>query len=308
MRTLSVALLAVAVVACQKAPSLLDSTVAQKTTDSTTTTADRADAPTHKPGASALRLSGLGGSADDRLARIEKRLDKVVEILDGALPPSEPDPMATYSVPVDAIDPVEGPADAKITIIEGFEFLCPYCYMVNPTVEQILQKYPKDVRVVAKYLVIHGQPALPPGMMACAAAKQGKYSAMKAALWSHLFKLENGNPAVQRDQVDPAALRQIATDVGLDMTRLDGDMKDCQKWLTSSEQELRPLGANGTPAFFINGRFLNGAQPLEKFDAVIKEELAKADKAIADGTSQADFYNKVVVAKGEKKVRGHFDD
>ena len=306
MRTLSVALLAIAVTACQKAPSLLDSTVAHKTSDTSDARADHA--PKAKPAASAPRLSGLGGTQDDRLARIEKRLDKVVEILDGALPPSEPDPMATYSVPIDAVDPIEGPANAKVTIVEGFEFLCPYCFMVNPTVEQIIQKYPNDVRVVSKYLVIHGQPALLPGMTACAAAKQGKYSAMKAALWSHLFKLENGNPAIQRDQVEKTAIDQMAKDVGLDMARLETDRKECQSWLTSSQQELQPLGANGTPAFFVNGRFLNGAQPFEKFDAVIQQELAKADKAIADGTAQADYYQKQIVAKGEKKVRGHFDD
>ena len=71
-----------------------------------------------------------------------------------ALPPSEPDPAARYAVPIDPRDPQEGPREAKVTIVEGFEFLCPYCFMANATVEQILAKYPRDVRVLI--LEVHG--------------------------------------------------------------------------------------------------------------------------------------------------------
>jgi hypothetical protein len=47
---------------------------------------------------------------------------------------------------------------------------------------------------------------------------------------------------------------------------------------------------------------------VEAFDALIKEELAKADKAIADGVPQGDYYQRQVVAKGEKKAKGRFED
>ena len=244
-----------------------------------------------------------------RVDRIERRLDKVIAVLDQALP-SEPDPDATYSVAIDLVDPVQGPSDAKVTIVEGFEFLCPYCYMVNPTVDEILQKYPKDVRLVSKYLLIHGEPAIAPGMLACAAAKQGKFKEIKAALWSHLFKLEDDRPTVQPDQLAPDNLVKIATDAGLDATKLKADMDgiDCRGWIQSSDASLHPVGASGTPAFFINGRYINGAQPIEAFDAIIKEELAKADKAIADGVAPADYYKREIVAKGITRVKGRFED
>ena len=68
------------------------------------------------------------------------------------------------------------------------------------------------------------------------------------------------------------------------------------------------MNVNATPAFFINGRYLSGAQPIEAFDKVIQEEKAKAEAAIATGVAQADYYDKEIVAKGAKSVKGRFDD
>jgi predicted DsbA family dithiol-disulfide isomerase len=291
-------LAAAAAAGCTRADSRLDQVVA-------------APPPTSAPAASLVaEPAAAGGSTAERLARVEAKLDKIVTFLDANLPPQEPAPDQTYSVAVAPIDPVQGPSDAKVTIVEGFEFLCPYCFMVNPTVDQLLAKYPKDVRLVSKYLIIHGPSAVPPGLAACAAAKQGKYPQMKAAMWSHLFKLEDGKPKMQGEQIAPDSMAKIATEIGLDAARFkaDSESEDCQGWLQGSASAMHPLGASGTPAFFINGRYLSGAQPLEAFDKVIHEELAKADKAIADGISAADYYQSAVVAKGIKKVKGRFED
>lgn len=286
----SLLLVVVAVAGCTNEPSKLSTA-----TPPATATAPAAAAPS--------------GNVEERLARVERRLDKVVDILEQAMPPNEPDPDGTYAVPIDPVDPVQGPADAKVTIVEGFEFLCPYCYMVNPTVDQILQKYPKDVRLVSKYLIIHGPPAIAPGMAACAAAKQGKFKEMKAALWGHLFKMDGDRPTVQPEQAQEDNLEKLAKDAGVDVAKMKTDMQACSSWLESSKSTLGPFGVNGTPAFFINGRYINGAQPFEEFDKVIQEELAKADKVIADGSVKpADYYDKQIVAKGLKKVKGRFED
>ena len=254
--------------------------------------------------------SSGGGEDGDRIARLERKVDKIVKALEKTeLGAAEPDPDATYAMTIDPNDPVQGPADAKVTIVEGFEFLCPYCFMVNPTVDQILQKYPNDVRLVSKYLIIHGNSAIPPGLVACQAAKQGKFKEMKAALWDHLFKLENGRPSMQQDQVSPTNIEKMATDLGVNW-KLDTakDDKDCLGWIQNSQQSLRTFGANATPAFFINGRYISGAQPFENFDKIIQEELARADKKIADGVAKADYYNKEVVATGLKQVKSPFED
>jgi protein-disulfide isomerase len=248
-----------------------------------------------------------GGSVEGRLARVERRLDKVIEILQQALPPDGPQPGVVYSVPISPSDPVEGPADAKVTIVEAFEFLCPYCYMVNPTIDKILAKYPKDVRVVGKYLVIHGQPATSAAQVACAANKQGKYAPVKAALWEGLFKMDGNRPTVKTENAHLDAMKKLAIGAGADAARLDADLDGCRSWIEESSQALRPLGVSGTPSFFVNGRFLQ-ALDLGQFDALIKEELAKADKAIADGVPQAEYYARQIVARGEQKAKGRFED
>jgi protein-disulfide isomerase len=300
MKRLSLVLIALAV-GCQDAPSALDhGPEGEMAASSSSGSGDDATPPP----------APRTGTTDERLARVEKQMDKVIETLNKVLPPNEPDPNTVYAVPVEAVDPQQGPKDAKVTIVEGFEFLCPYCYMVNPTVDQIMKLYPNDVRVVSKYLIIHGAPAIAPGLAACAAAKQGKYAEMKAALWDHLFKMDGQQPRVQPDQVAPDNIEKIATDIGLDGAKLKTDMDSdaCQNWLRDSETDLKKVGANGTPAFYINGRFINGALPLPEFEKVVQEELAKADKAIADGTKQADYYDKIVVGNGVKRVKGRFED
>ena len=260
--------------------------------------------------AAAKDVSGVDlpstGSVEERLARIEHRVNKISEILAEALPPKEADPSRTYAVAIDPADPIEGPADAKVTIVEGFEFLCPYCWRANPTIDQIKAAYPKDVRIVNKYFLIHGPPAIPPGMAACAANKQGKYSDMKKALWDKIW----GTGQPDKDAVSPDNLVKLAGDMKLDVEKFKADMnsEDCKAWLEKSAESLQPVGTTGTPSFYVNGRHLNGAVPFEDFKKVIDEELAKADKAIAGGVPQAEYYQREIMAKGDKKVGGYFDD
>jgi len=242
--------------------------------------------------------TALGG--DDRIARIERRLDKVIATLDQALGPPEPDLASTYAVPINEQDPIEGPRDAKVTIVEGYEFLCPYCYLVNPLVEKIRAKYPEDVRVVSKYLVIHGAPAATAGTYACAAAKQGKFTEMRTALWDRLWKTENGRPQAHPEQVEH--LDEVATSFGLDRGRLAKDLEGCQQWLQSGQRELAAVGVNATPAFFVNGRPLR-ERSFEAFDRLVSEELAKAKRS---EVAAADYYQREVVGKGLKTVKSRF--
>jgi len=253
-------------------------------------------------GALAPSAASSTSGSDDRLARIERRLDKVTKALDDALGPPLPDPAAMYAVPINAQDPIEGPRGAKVTIVEAYEFLCPYCFMVNPAVEKIRAKYPNDVRVVSKYMVIHGPAAATAGTYACAAAKQGKFTEMKAALWSHLWKTENGRPQAHPEEI--ANIDAVVATVGLDGGRLAADLDSCKPWLQSGQRELQPVGIHGTPAFFVNGRPLRD-NSFGGLDKLVSEELDRASKSTV---AAADYYGREVVAKGLTEVKSRFAD
>jgi len=276
---------ALAAVGCTTSPSRIDPAVAARPSD-----------------ALASGAASTAPERDDRLARIERRLDKVTKALDEALGPPGPDPAAMYAVPINEQDPIEGPRDAKVTIVEAYEFLCPYCFMVNPAVENIRTKYPNDVRVVSKYMVIHGAPAATAGAYACAAAKQGKFTEMKAALWSALWKTENGRPQAHPEEV--ANIGAVAATLGLDGRRLTADMDTCKQWLSSGQRELQPVGIHATPSFFVNGRPLRD-NSFAALDKLVSEELDKASKSTV---AAADYYGREVVAKGLTAVKGRFAD
>ena len=93
-----------------------------------------------------------------------------------------------------------------------------------------------------------------------------------------------------------------AQELQLDVNKFKADMKDCQAIVNKDMQDLQKLMVSATPSFFINGRFISGAVPIENFVAVIDEELKKANERIAQGTPAAAYYQTWVVEKGLKTV------
>ena len=179
--------------------------------------------------------------------------------------PPSPDPGAHYAVKTDGA-PVRGPADAKITVVEFLDFQCPFCSRVQPTLEQIQKTYGDKVRIVFKHLPlrIHAQAA---GAAAAAEAahQQNKFWEMHDLMFAN-----------QRELSD-AKYQEWAHQIGLDMDRFQKDLKSpaLSQRIEADSQEASRLGVSGTPAFFINGRYVSGAQPFDAFKKVIDEELAK---------------------------------
>jgi protein-disulfide isomerase len=210
-------------------------------------------------------------------------------------PRPQPEASKSYAVPIDG-DPFEGPADAKVTIVKAYDYLCPFCERVRPTMEEIRKKYGNDVRVVYKQFVVHPQAQLA-HLAACAAFKQGndQFLALDKLLW------DKGYAAHEYTEQSVA---DMAKDAGLDVAKLQADMKgqDCQTWLQKDRTELDAFGVGSTPSFFVNGRYLVGAMPSDAFAQVVDEELRKANERIAAGTPQAAYYETWIVEKGEKKL------
>jgi protein-disulfide isomerase len=198
----------------------------------------------------------------------------------------EPDPAAVYAVPI-AGDPFEGTATAKVTLVQFTQLggRCPYCVRVAPTIRALQEQYKDDLRVVWKHYIVHQDVATGHALAGCAAHRQGKFLAMVDKLWSI-----TGN--------DWDALRRAGEEVGLDVAKLAADMdgKECMDEVVGDIALGGQLGVTGTPTFFINGRVLTGARPLEQFRPIIDEELAKANAALQRGVAAEDYYASIVSA------------
>jgi protein-disulfide isomerase len=223
-------------------------------------------------------------------------------------PRPEPDRAKTYSMPVDG-DPFDGPADAKVTLVKAYDYACPYCERVRDTMDELRKKYGNDLRVVYKQFVVHPQVATAGALAFCAASKQGKAHEMDAALWDKGFKqhqfdkdAEGGQKCWESAAGCPVVLG-FAKELGLNEDKFKADMKECQPVIQKDMRELQALGVGATPSFFVNGRFMSGAMPLENFQQLIDEELKKANETIQkEGIPAAQFYQKVVVERGQKTL------
>ena len=91
-------------------------------------------------------------------------------------------------------------------------------------------------------------------------------------------------PKIQRD-----FLLQYARELGLDMTRFEQDLYSprSKAAVDADMAEAKALGVTGTPAFFINGRYLSGAKPFEEFAKSINAELSRLKLPLPAATSKA---------------------
>jgi protein-disulfide isomerase len=212
----------------------------------------------------------------------------------GQQPRRGPDPATVYAVDI-AGDPFVGPADAKVTIVKASDYACPFCQRSEPTLEQLLKDYSGKVRVVYKDYIVHPQTATVPAYAACAANEQGKFAEFNKALWEKAFGKDTSE----------TMMTTIATELKLNLDKFKSDMNGdkCKQAVANDQKVLSAVGVTGTPAFFINGRFLSGARPIEQFKTLIDEELGKADAAIGkNGVTAANYYDKVVFAAGKKAL------
>jgi protein-disulfide isomerase len=256
---------------------------------------------------------------------LEKKIDDMSKKLDalvargggaGAAAPrparAEPDRAKTYAVPVEG-DAVDGPADAKVTLVKAYDYACPYCEKVRDTMDDLRKKYGNDLRIVYKQFVVHPQIASASALAVCAANKQGKFLQMDQLLWDKGYKgrqfdkdasAEGGqSQKCWESAAGCPIVLGYAQEIGLNIEKFKADMKgECQGVMQKDMRELQALGVGATPSFFINGRFLAGAMPMENFVAVVDEELKKANEKIQAGTPAASYYQQVVLDKGLKTI------
>ncbi len=186
--------------------------------------------------------------------------------------------------------PVRGPKLATITIVEFSDFQCPFCANAVPTMRKLMEQYPDQVKLVFKNFPLDfHRDSLLAHQAAMAAGAQGKF-------WEMHDRIFGNQRAIKRDD-----LVQSAKDLGLDVAQFTSDL-DSGRFnpaVNADKNEGALLGVSGTPTFFIDGRPLVGAPPLEQFKALIEAELKTPS-----GVGKAGQVSAVVSRTSATAIRG----
>jgi protein-disulfide isomerase len=169
-------------------------------------------------------------------------------------------------VEVEAKGPSRGPASAKVTIVEFSDFQCPYCGREYPVIEKLMKEYDGKVRLVFRHFPLDFHPFAEKAAEAGACAQdQGKFWELHDKMFTNQAKL-----AVED-------LKGYAKAIGVDAGKFDKCLDSGEKKALVEEDQKAgsAAGVNGTPAFFVNGLFINGAQPYEEIKQTVDRELGK---------------------------------
>jgi len=161
--------------------------------------------------------------------------------------------------------PVLGNPMARITVVEFFDYRCPYCRTMQPVLHELLAKR-NDVRLALREWPIFGGASIYAAKVALAANWQGRFPEVHAALF-----------ALPRT-MDEAAIQQAAAGAGVDMTRLDADLAkrahDLDTELGDNTVMAHVLGFQGTPGFIVGHFKAPGALTLSQLEDMIAKSAS----------------------------------
>lgn len=232
-------------------------------------------------------LDGLRNDIDELRVRIDAPLAPPAP----PVRPGAPDPVKVYAVPVgDA--PMRGPADALVTVVAFTDYQCPFCARAETTLAELRQHFPNEVRVVVQHnpLPFHAR-AFDAAVAAECAGEQGLFWPLHDRFFSRQRDLSVSAPVAFADGLEglkDAAFQRCVT----------------SEWarakVTEDQRTAERFGARGTPTFFVNGRVLVGAQPLERFVEAVERELVAAR---ASDIPRDEYYRRAVLEKGALGVQ-----
>jgi len=228
---------------------------------------------------------------------------KTAEPMPVAAAPTEVALEEDLPVPVSIDDPVRGSRLAPVTIVLFSDFQCPFCSRLATTFEQVEDTYKDDVRIVWKH-----EP-LPFHQHARLAAEVGQ--AVFITKGSEAFFRFHDMAFRRQRLMSPEAILAWAQAAGADTREVDEGSqarRRAAEKVARDEALAKRLGATGTPAAFVNGVSVSGAQPFEKWKEVIDAELAKAKDLAARGVPKDRVYSRLVVVNFKEKGRGDDDD
>jgi protein-disulfide isomerase len=163
--------------------------------------------------------------------------------------------------------PVRGAMDAPVTIVEFSDFHCPFCRTVQPTLTTLLERYAGQVRLVYKHLpldVLHPE------------ARRASEASWCAGQQNRFWEFHDVIYRTGGSDASDETLKRIGAQAGVDADAFAACLAgpEAARAVERDVAQGKALDLNGTPGFFINGRELHGAQPLESFVRIIDDELA----------------------------------
>lgn len=189
-------------------------------------------------------------------------------------------------------DPVKGSPDAKVTIVEFSDFLCPFCAVSagfrpdlqekmkerdaswEAAVPKILENYVETGKarfVFRDFPVVHGEPAARAAEAAECAGDLGKYWEMHDLLFSRQENFPENETEIAN------FLKGLARELALDESKFSEcfDSRKYQEEINKDIEAAKSYGVSGTPTYFVNGQKIIGAHGFSIFQEVIEEELVK---------------------------------
>lgn len=166
-------------------------------------------------------------------------------------------------------DPVFGPENAPLTIVEFSDYQCPACRRNHEVVRELRQVYKDRIKWVFKDFPMPGHKwAKGAALAARCAAEQGKF-------WQYQDLLFSSQEELSTDR-----LTQLATELGLQLETFSQCLNagKFQAHLEKDIEEGKKFGLNTTPTLVINNRLVSGAPPPDRFKQIIDEELEKLRK------------------------------
>jgi len=156
--------------------------------------------------------------------------------------------------------PSFGNPKGDVTVVEFFDYKCPYCRQVEPSLQSLIKNDP-GVRVVQKQFPILGPASLYAARAALAAQKQGMQAKLHEALMA------------KKPNLDEATVLKVAGEVGLDLDRMKVDMAspDVDAEIARTARMAKALKLNGTPAFVIGSEVVPGGTDLETLKELVDE-------------------------------------
>jgi protein-disulfide isomerase len=159
--------------------------------------------------------------------------------------------------------PHTGPADARVVLVEFFDYGCPACQQFAPELQQVAEAYPNDVVIYYKQFPLAAHEfSRGAAQAALAAGKQGKFHEM------HELLLKNGTAHKKGD------LDGYARSLGLDMAKFEADFAAVAAQVESDKKEGEGAGVDGTPALYINNRKFEDPTFARYVKMWVEEELA----------------------------------